>query len=35
MAEKHQIEGILDLARNLVQQIQDLIYNKDEHITNG
>ena len=29
MAEKHNIEEILELARSLVQQIQDMIYNKD------
>jgi hypothetical protein len=30
MAEKHNIEEIMDLARAFVHQIQDLIYNKDD-----
>jgi hypothetical protein len=30
MAEKHNIDDILELARNLVQQIQDVIFNQDD-----
>jgi hypothetical protein len=31
MAEKHNVNQILDLARSLIQQIQNLIDNKNEH----
>lgn len=30
MAEKHNTAQILDLARNLIQQIQNLIDNKND-----
>ncbi len=32
MAEKHKTNDILKLARNLVTQLQKLIYNKDEDL---
>ncbi len=30
MAEKHKVNDILHLARELVTQLQKLIYNKDD-----